>query len=117
MVQHVCQMSVLYLLCYAIPKFDCGWILLIWCCLLRGHPTQQYHWRCMSNVKQVATQEASEAGERRLLAASHMSGTRGLLQDSSNATQCVGLNEFSQAECGNRPGYKQALSTNAIHQV
>ena len=71
----------------------------------------------MADVNQVETQEASEAGERRLLAASGMPGTRGLLQDSTNATQCIGVNEYSQAECGNRPGYKQALSTNAIHQV
>ncbi|KAL0030493.1 hypothetical protein WJX79_009941 [Trebouxia sp. C0005] len=72
---------------------------------------------CNCNDADPACLEASEAGERRLLAAPHASGSRGLLQDSSNVTQCVGLNEFSQAECGNRPGYKQALSTNAIHQI
>ena len=43
--------------------------------------------------------------------------TGNMLQDSTNATQCVGINEVSQAECGNRPGYKQALSANAIHQA
>ncbi|DBA84760.1 hypothetical protein WJX77_002067 [Trebouxia sp. C0004] len=72
---------------------------------------------CNCNDADPACLKASEAGERRLLAAARMPGTRGLLHDSYNAMQCVGINEYSQPECGNRPGYKQALSTNAIHQI
>ena len=62
-------------------------------------------------------QAGGEAGERRLLSAASMVNTRGLLQDNSDPTTCVGINEYSQEECGNRPGYKQALSANAIHQA
>ena len=62
-------------------------------------------------------QVGGEAGERRLLSASSMLGTRGLLQDSSAVGQCVGMHEYSQAECGYRPGYTQALSGTAIHQA
>ncbi|KAA6422761.1 MAG: hypothetical protein FRX49_07296 [Trebouxia sp. A1-2] len=58
-----------------------------------------------------------EAGERRLLSYSPMMGTRGLLQDSSASDECMGIHEYSQAECGYRPGYTQALSGTAIHQA
>lgn len=62
-------------------------------------------------------QAGSEAGERRLLGASPMSGMRSLLQDSTDSSQCVGIHQYSQAECGYRPGYTQALSATAIHQA
>jgi hypothetical protein len=62
-------------------------------------------------------QVGGEAGERRLLSSSPMLGSRGLLQDSSASSECVGIHEYSQAECGYRPGYTQALSGTAIHQA
>lgn len=62
-------------------------------------------------------QVGGEAGERRLLSGSPMLGIRGLLQDSSVSGECMGIHEYSQAECGYRPGYTQALSGTAIHQA
>ena len=62
-------------------------------------------------------QVGGEAGERRLLSSSPMLGSRGLLQDSSASSECVGIHEYSQAECGYRPGYTQALSGTTIHQA
>lgn len=61
--------------------------------------------------------EGFGAPERRLLASAPWYSGRGLLQETTSATQCVGINEYSQAECGYRPGYKQALSSNAIQQI
>ena len=38
-------------------------------------------------------------------------------EESGSPGQCRGQEEASQAICGNRPGYKQALSELAIHEV
>ncbi|KAL0048084.1 hypothetical protein WJX82_007361 [Trebouxia sp. C0006] len=72
---------------------------------------------CNCNDANPSCLVGGEAGERRLLSSSPMLGSRGLLQDSSASSECVGIHEYSQAECGYRPGYTQALSGTAIHQI
>ena len=48
----------------------------------------------------------------------HPGTQRTLLQESSEGSeQCAGFSEYSVEECGNRPGYKQALTSRTITQV
>ncbi|DBA84759.1 TPA: hypothetical protein ACH3X1_005802 [Trebouxia sp. C0004] len=72
---------------------------------------------CNCNDASPSCLVGGEAGERRLLSGSPVLGSRGLLQDSSVGGECLGIHEYSQAECGYRPGYTQALSGTAIHQI